>query len=357
MSGKLYPPGRRGGRGFGGKIGGGVGLGRGVNRGGGKMQHKGTLSDVAGTGNPWTDQAVSCNLSWKEPGLRSPSVRTGAAAAAATLAAGFFWYVRNLIWYGNPVYPVGSPSYEGEAVAVQAGPSLRSMLANASDLVERKIYDNQGGYGAKVDLIPGWGPVIFACGLLAFPLALRERPRLRRLAVGFLVSLGSCFLLIIHDPWCLKYVFFFPAILCLAITWVARAVGGVRGICTLALVIAFAGTMLPYDLQWKHLRILAAQSWRTRTALVLREPNLREGKVGCFGGYPAFSYLLYGPDFSREVIYLRSDSADRLIEDMWREGLISLYALPISPQQREVVAECLRRGSLMSMGGHLFSIR
>ncbi len=62
MSGKLYPPGRRGGRGFGGKIGGGVGLGRGVNRGGGKMQHKGTLSDVAGTGNPWTDQAVSCIL-------------------------------------------------------------------------------------------------------------------------------------------------------------------------------------------------------------------------------------------------------------------------------------------------------
>jgi hypothetical protein len=292
----------------------------------------------------------------KHPAIPASSRAWASALAVLGLLAGSFWYGRNLLWYGNPVYPVGSPRYAEEPVAVQAGPNLQSFWANASDLVESRMADNQGPYGANVDNIAGWGPAAFACGLVALLVALRDDPKLRPLALSFTMSLASCFLLMIHDPWCLKYVFFFPAILCIAVARLAAVHLPVVIIAAASMAFTFAGTLLPYDLQLKHLRVLAAQPWQTRSALLLTEPPLSEPRMGCFGGFRANAYHLYGPGFSRKVVYLRAGSEEDLIFEMRNAGIQWVYAVPVSYQQQTLLDECLRTGRLRPVGGRIFAL-
>jgi hypothetical protein len=145
-------------------------------------------------------------LAWaNRHGPALPSARRWAplVLSGAALAVGGFWFARNLGWYGNPVYPVGSPGYAHDPVAVQAGPRWSSLLATFSDLVNWRITDRQGPLGANVDDMAGWGAGSFALGLLSLLLGVRADPRLRALGLAFLTSLGSCFLLCVHDPWCL----------------------------------------------------------------------------------------------------------------------------------------------------------
>jgi hypothetical protein len=295
-------------------------------------------------------------LARKDRELPSPSRVWGAGLALLGGVTGGFWYGRNLLWYGNPVYPVGTPGYSESAVAVQSGPSLRSFWANASDLLDVRIYDNQGPYGANVDHIAGWGPAVFACGLLAMLAVLGRDPPFRRLSLSFTVSLGSCFLLMIHDPWSMKYVFFFPAILCVAVARVAEENRPSLGLAAVAGLFAFIGTLLPYDLPLRHLKVLAAQPWPTRTALSLAEPSLPDSRVGCFGGFRAKAYLLYGPDFSRKVVYLRPTSSSDLIETLQRSGVEHLYAAPVTIRDETLLGECVQRGRLKRVGGSFYRL-
>jgi hypothetical protein len=295
-------------------------------------------------------------LVWREAKLKSPSVGWCVSLAFLSVMVGLFWYARNAIWYENPFYPVGSFGYDQEAVAVQVGPKLSSLWRNFSDLIETRITDSRGAYGAFVDNIAGWGPLVFACGPLSLFLGLFEDRGVRRLSLSFGVALVSCFLLMIHDLWSLRYVFFFPALLCIATARLAEKHQGVRRIAFAAMGFSFVGTLLPYDIPLKDLKALAAQPWRTRTTLLIREPELGEGPVACFGGYSANSYLLYGPSFSRRVVFLRSTSPDDLVEDMRRAGAEILYAAPMGGRQEEILRRCIRGGRLKSVRGKVFKL-
>jgi hypothetical protein len=296
-------------------------------------------------------------LAWaNRRGPAVPSVRRWAPflLSAAALAVGGFWFARNLWWYGNPVFPVGSPGYEHDPVAVQAGPRLSSLVATFSDLVNWRIYDRQCALGANVDDMAGWGAGSFALGLVALLIGVRADPRLRVLGLAFLTSLASCFLLSVHDPWCLKYVFFAPAVLALAAARLAQAQPAVARMAGVCLALDFILTMLPYDLPLEDFRGLARQPWRERAMLALREPPLPAGAVGCFGGYTARAYSLYGPDFGREVVYLRPASLGELIEGMRRRQVDVLYASPVGSEQAALLDEGLRSGALRKIGKQLY---
>lgn len=292
----------------------------------------------------------------KEPASTPPSRGWAALLAAAGLVAGLFWYARNFVWFGNPVYPVGEPGYGQDPVAVQVGPRWSAGLANALALLGYRIYDRQTALGANVDDMAGWGPAAFACGIVAMIPAAIQNAAFRRLALAFVVSLGSCLLLIIHDPWCLKYVFFFPAVAALAIVPLMSVHPPIRVIAGGALAFAFLATFLPYDLPAGHFRGLWRQGWRERTALEEPEAVRREDIVAC-AGRMGRAYLLYRPDFSRRVVYVREESADELAEAAGRAGARIAYFKPQGVAEHEMLDDGVRRGRLEALGGHFYRLQ
>jgi hypothetical protein len=289
-----------------------------------------------------------------EPGSRVASRGWPGVLATGGLAAGLFWYARNLLWYGNPVYPVGEPGYAQDPVAVQMGPRWASGAANALDLLQYRVYDLQTALGANVDDMAGWGPAAFACGVAALVPAAMRSAAFRRLAGAFVVSLASCLFLIIHDPWCLKYVFFFPAIAALALPSAARESRSIGVIVGAAIAFSFVVTILPYDLPFPAFRDLYRQGWRERSAL--QEPDAAKGEqsVACLGRMGR-AYLLYRPDFSRRVTYPRIDRPEGMTEEA--AGARVAYFNPHSAGEHELLAECLRQRRLEPLGESFYRIR
>jgi hypothetical protein len=269
-------------------------------------------------------------LAWavrKERPAVAPGRAWTAAAAHLGLVVGGFWYARNLLWFGNPFHPLGDPSVDNP-VAVQLGPRLASFGANVRDLLDLRMLDAAAAAGANVDHGAGWGPVAVALGLPGLVIAVLEDGRFRRLAAAFGVSLASTLLFVQNDAWCLKYAFYFPCVLVLAAVRLADRARGAAPLLALAGALAFAMTTLPYDLPRSSLRVLAAQGVATRSALPLWSREVPEEAVGAAGGFRVRPYLLYRPDFSRRVVYLRERSGEDLERRLREEGLRSVYGEP-----------------------------
>jgi hypothetical protein len=294
--------------------------------------------------------ALLAFLQRREPAGRDPlGAPTAALLGAGGLILGSFWYGRNLLRFGNPFHPLGSPDVDNP-VAVQLGPRFPSLLKNVSDLVETRIYDNRGAYGANVDDIAGWGASAFCLGAVALLVLVREDLRIRRLAVAFAASLLASLLFVQNDPWCLKYVFYAPALPAVAAARLASTSTGLRWIQGAAIAFSFVGTLLPYDLPRASAAALASQGWRERSALEFPPSELPEDAVACFGAVQTRSYLLYRPDFSRRVVYLRSATADALIDDLNAAGRIPLVAEAGTARQLAVLQEALRSRRLVPRG-------
>jgi len=298
-------------------------------------------------------------LAWlvrHEPALRPARGQNwGWAVGAAGLTCGAFWYARNAAWFANPFYPLGEQGIENP-VAVQMGPQFASLFRNGADLFSYRIYDNRGAYGANVEQIAGWGATAFACGLPALLFGAGSDRRLGRLAAGFALALAVALLFVQNDPWCMKYVFFFPAVLCIAAARWAEADRRILALCAAATAFSFLATAVSRDLPLRDLGVLVRQPWRARSAAGLCHAEIEGEVVGCTGGFTANSYLLYGPDFSRRVVYLRSTSAPGLMDAMKRHGLRALYGAPSSPAEGAVLEECEQRGWLRRTAKHVYVI-
>jgi len=282
-----------------------------------------------------------------------PLNRWAFALTAGGLLLGGFWYVRNIAWYGNPFFPLGS-EHVVNPTAVQLGPRSTSLVDNVGDLVTKRLYDHQGAYGANVDNIAGWGPVAFGVGIPALLLGAAQNHRLRRLAIGFSLSLTCVLLFVQNDPWNLKYVFFFPALLIVAAARLAEMHRPVWMLTAFAFGFSFLATILPYDMPPQDLLTLARQTWRHRSALEISEPRIPDVVVGCLGGYRARSYLLYGPDFSRRVVYLRPQSQEDLEETLRLFGIRYLYAAPANADQRAMLDGAVGTLEMRLLGKHVY---
>jgi len=285
---------------------------------------------------------------------RAPKTCLALLGGAAFVGA--FWYVRNYLWFRNPIYPIGEPN--PTFPPPQFGPRWSSFVGNAGDLINVRIYDSAHAQGAMVDGIAGWGAVGFACGLVALLLGMREDLRLRRLGAAFVLSLATVLLLSIHDPWCMKYVFFFPSVLCVATARLAERSVGVLRVALAALLLEVGATMLPYDLPLKDFSTLARQSWHERNAGSLQGLSVPAKEVGYLGGYSGSPYLLYQPNFSSRVKYLRLASAADLPRSVEAASVEVFFAVPDDwrPVDGEAVVTCLREGRLKVVGNCWFKL-
>ncbi|HLF93349.1 MAG TPA: hypothetical protein VJB14_07800 [Planctomycetota bacterium] len=281
----------------------------------------------------------------RAPALSIPAPRGAVLFAIAATLAGASWYLRNLLWYGNPIHPVGLAGIHGPSgsLSQQVGPSLSSFTYNIQCLLDVRLLDSHRPYGPTADAIAGWGPVAVACGLPSLILALREDRLWRLVASAFGISLLSVFALVQLDLWFMRFVLFFPAILALSIARLGGSWKGVVPLCVAGLLLQFAGTFV---------------SWEWRARLVVRPPPELAPRepVACFGDNLGFSYQLYGRDYSRPVLFIRADSAAELVDRVRRSGARILFASPEWRRDKLILVEALRLAPFRDLDRGFFLI-
>jgi hypothetical protein len=260
-----------------------------------------------------------------EPGLPARDRRGAAMLACLSVGVGAFWYLRNLVWFGNPVYPMGTPLVRG---LQQLGPSLGSLRENLKGLVDVKLYDRTWPLGAIHSGTANWGAAAFACGMPSLLGLLRESAPIRRLTLALGVSLLTVCTLVIFDQWNARFLLFFPALPALALARVASEHRLTAALAGLAVCLEVAATCLPAEVPPARLASWARSGWRERSARPAAPPGAREEPVGCAGEEWPAPYFLYGPDFSRRVVYLRERTLPDLLARLTQEGVRTIYVTP-----------------------------
>lgn len=283
-----------------------------------------------------------------------PRIRLVAALATASLAVGAYWYGRNAVLYGNPIHPMTARGFvqEDGQVIQQTGPRLDSFGANLRRLIDSRAADRLQPYTPTFTFTTGWGPVAFACGLPALLVGLRRDRELRRLAAGFGVGLAGVLLCVSSDPWFGRFILFMPALLAVAVARWAADFELVRPVAAAAAVFQFVATLGPIDPPANEAAFLARQPWRERSAAPAMLSGLppRGEPVAALQGGGRFGYLLYGPDFSRKVVYVRSASCDEIVTRMKAEGARMIYG----PASR--LRACVDHGHLRQGRGPFYEL-
>jgi hypothetical protein len=263
---------------------------------------------------------------FRERPPKLPRWATAAVTGVGLLLAGF-WYVRNLIVAGHPLYPFYGSHGEFTWTPQQAGIDLESLQATIQVLPRRLVDPHP--FQSLSRNTSSWGWAVLPLGMPALLLALREDPRVRRLAFGFLLGAGATLACVWPDDSNLRFVLWFPALFVLALArrraplWIAAAL--------LACVVNFVATQIPYELRYsRHLQPPAS--------LPPSEP------VACVFTQAASSYRLYRPDFSRRVVYPRS------LEDLRRSGAKFVY-LCDPPEWAEPIRDW------PALGGNFYEVR
>jgi hypothetical protein len=282
----------------------------------------------------------------KQPFSRPASVRAVLPLAVIALAVGAFWYLRNFVWYGNPVYPVksGPLSYFERLYYIQVGPSVGSLWGNLGDLVSDLIYDRRHGYSPLSAGVAGWGIVPFSLGALAVLHEIRGDRKMRQVAGGFLISVVTVLLMVKTDAWFARFILFVPALACIAVVRMAERMRPAAVLLALGAGVQFVGTTLPQHHPAEKILSLMKMSWRTRSSAGLFRIDPTEEPVGVYAPLRSPVYLLYGPDYSRRVEYLRVRAPSELAEEMDRRGL-RLVFVNILQRPRYEFEELVRRGT------------
>lgn len=291
----------------------------------------------------------------KTPPVEASSVPLARVCATLALIVGVFWYARNLLWYGSLIYPVTTEGLSGPN-SIQFGISFSSLRRSLSDLLDTRILDSDGVFGPFMTKMSGWGPAVFACGGVALIATARTEPRLRNLAAAFAISLASVLACVQYDPWNLRFVLFFPAVFAIAAAKLAESSKVGSALTGLALVGCCLLTMLPKDVPLPALRVLVAQPWSSRSMAWVKGLDVPAETIGYFvdGRDPVYPW--YRADFSRRVVYLRSESVDDLLAAIERDGIEYLYGAPRSRLRRDILNEAERRGVLRKVEGDIFVV-
>lgn len=290
---------------------------------------------------------------------RLPRVFWGLAATGVLI--GFSWYFRNYLWFGNPIHPVGTQGLINSLgkVQIQFGPSPKSGGLNLLELLNHRMADDYLGYGSLLAYISGWGAVAFACGLLALLPTLKERPAFRQVFLGLTVSLLCVLVLVNHDPWCLRFVLWYPAVLAIATVHVAESIRPMQVVAVVGLAYQFIATFFPVDLPLSHVRTLSSMGWRERSMARIFQAECTARTVAYFIREPIHnrgeSYLLYQPDYSCRVVYPTGKTTDYLIAEMDREQVRLLYQARNNPTNEPILNQAIRRNLLQPRDARFLS--
>jgi hypothetical protein len=240
--------------------------------------------------------------------LRAPPGAWAMVAAAAFL--GSYWYFRNWVRFGSPLYPVvlGEISEDGLQSGLFSLASLRTALAML--VPGGGLFDGKPVI-ANLWKMTGWGWFAVCCGLPASAAAALLSRRYRTLLAAFLLSAATVLGTVVPDSSCLRFLLFFPPVLCVGFFVFleeARPPAPLRAaFVALAAwtILLCAGSALTNadGLDWKRLRIYPRSTFSNLRALTLRLQRKipEDAPVGACLWREDPLYLLYGPRFSRRI--------------------------------------------------------
>jgi hypothetical protein len=302
-------------------------------------------------------------LFWYRPTTTRPEAGrvAGVAAGIVGIGVGLYWYVRNALWFGNPIHPVTLGGLAGSSGDrwIQLGPNGHSLFSNVDALIGERIFDTGSAYGAYLDGISGWGPVVFSAGVIALLEVCRTDMGFRKLGAAFLVSLFSVLALVAHDRFYMRFVLFFPAALCVAVSRLSEENRTIKLFVWIGIFFSVFATTLPNSLPRKDFLALADAPWRLRSIACSPDMNsLNAGGdvIAYMADVRGFAYPLYRPDYSRRVVYVRARSARELLECMRVEHAALLYVGSLSDAQRLLLDECVKLGELRQPRPDLYEL-
>ena len=275
---------------------------------------------------------------------------------------GGYWYVRNWLCFGNPLYPVALGGAGGGWQPQQGGIFMSSGIESMRQLFALKIFDGELG-NPDVSDATGWGWFMFVCGWPTVVYSLFASRKFRWLAAGLWTSLFLLLCCTIPDPWNMRYVPWMPALG----VWGFFAAGR----ClrppvwkTFALLAVWTtalnglGSALPYGVKLDPHAVAADRSWKPRFQRYLDERIPPGETVAIFGGGDDWIYLVYGPSFARSVHWLEEAGDLGFAEAMKARKLRYLCRVPSGhgswmPPRLE---DDLRQGTMTAMEYGLFRL-
>jgi hypothetical protein len=295
-------------------------------------------------------------LSRSEPASAPSNRRWAWIVAGSGMVLGSFWYVKNLVVFGSPVFPMSSSGIlhpRSQEVLQQFGPQWTSLATNLGILVGERVYDREA-ITAIHEEVSGFGAAVFA-GAPALTLALLESTVLRRFAAAIALSAGCVLLMVRTDLFFARFLLFVPPLFILAL---AHAAAKARGFALLAVVagaIQVVSTFAPGETPSPRLRFLANKSWRER-AVAVTPVDLGTDRVGYLAEMKANIYGLYGPAFSHDVVPLRASSRPELVEELRKKQVRWVSQESRFERTRAMVRECEKAGELILVSGRFYRV-
>jgi hypothetical protein len=164
----------------------------------------------------------------------------------------------------------------------------------------------------------------------------------------------SVFSLVLSDMWFTRFVLFVPALLCISAAAVAPRIPGIPLLLGFLVCIQFLSTLATERNTVGEFRNMASQPWRTRAPdMIGGIPSGRE-PVACLQGGGLFIYLLYGPDFSRPVRYIRTWDAQEIVSQMKEQGVRVIYG---SREATDILEGCVRSGLMRPLVGRFYALK
>jgi hypothetical protein len=281
----------------------------------------------------------------RDPLPSAPPTRPAALVAVGALIVGASWYVRNTVLFHNPIYPMGPGGMKSSvsgATFQRLGPSLQALRENLACFLDIRVYDHCMAPDAMCTGNFNWGAAAFALGVPALIVVLRSEPQLRRIAVAYAASLLCVFALVELDLYYARFVLFLAALpsLALARLWERHRPVAVLG--ALALFLQALATMSPGNVPDGAAARMAATGWRERSAFPPPEDDIPGyGSPDC-----GTAYSLYGPSYSKRVVYLRDATADELLRHAEREGVTALYVSGLGSLREVLIEEAAVKSGL-----------
>lgn len=296
---------------------------------------------------------------------RAPAVLWTLAALALFL--GSFWYVRNAIRFGNPLYPVvaGTNSSDG----MQSGTFSLANLAFSLRMliVNRGILDG-GPIVPNLYRMTGWGWFAVACGIPCSVFFALSSRRFAFLLAGqvaaMLVVLGT----VAPYSSCLRFILWIPG--ALAIGFVGAVVAGrLPRPVTLALTGAavatsalnlFTGLSNAPRIDWvrqaHHVGYRSNALGYHQKAIAINVPENED--IAVFMGREDPLYLAYGPSFRRGVRTIDAVDGDIDFAGALDEAGVRFLFLPAAPGSYPTAMQALQRqideGSIIRLARGLY---
>jgi hypothetical protein len=217
------------------------------------------------------------------------------------------------------------------------------------------VYDEHGPPTSISRQSAGWGMVAFSVGAVALVLEARRDPRFRNAAAAFVVSALGVLPMVLPDYWFGRFVLFFPAIMSIAAASLAAQARPAALAAAAGAALQFIATLVPRDLPAPAMAALASMSWREKSVARLQKVRPEGDAVAVFAMLRSRIYPLYGPDFSRRVVYLRPASVRDLPGMMKREGA-SVIVLALPARVMADVRAMEREGIWRDLGENAFEL-